>query len=76
MHLENSTIMAKINLSKQDIEKILEDNPDLIGNTPTPWWVVVLKVMAYAIGLLLAGYTTPSVISSVQTGVVSLSNIL
>lgn len=24
----------------------------------TPWWVVVLKVLAYAIGLILAGYGT------------------
>lgn len=24
----------------------------------TPWWVIVLKVLAYAIGLLLAGYGT------------------
>lgn len=24
----------------------------------SPWWVVVLKVLAYAIGLLLAGYGT------------------
>lgn len=24
----------------------------------SPWWVIVLKVLAYAIGLLLAGYGT------------------
>lgn len=24
----------------------------------TPWWVIVLKVTAYALGLILAGYGT------------------
>ena len=28
---------------------------------PTPWWVVVLKVIAYAIGIILAGYGTSAV---------------
>lgn len=28
------------------------------NDKPTPWWVVVLKVVAYAIGLILAGYGT------------------
>lgn len=36
------------------ITKYLEDpNTD-----KTPWWVILLKVLAYAIGLLLAGYGT------------------
>lgn len=26
---------------------------------PDPWWVILLKVLAYAIGLILAGYSTP-----------------
>lgn len=34
------------------IEKVSEENPD------TPWWVIVLKVIAYAIGIILAGYGT------------------
>ena len=29
-----------------------------VNNDITPWWVVVLKVIAYAIGLILAGYGT------------------
>lgn len=36
------------------IDKVSDDNPD------TPWWVIVLKVIAYAIGILLAGYGTAS----------------
>lgn len=27
-------------------------------NEKTPWWVIVLKVCAYALGLILAGYGT------------------
>lgn len=34
------------------IEKVEEENPD------TPWWIIVLKVIAYAIGIILAGYGT------------------
>lgn len=30
----------------------------------TPWWVVLLKVLAYAIGLLLAGYGTTAAAQS------------
>ena len=30
-----------------------------IDDKPTPWWVVLLKVIAYAIGLILAGIGTP-----------------
>ena len=26
---------------------------------PDPWWIILLKVLAYAIGLILAGYSTP-----------------
>ena len=34
------------------VDKVAKDNPN------TPWWVVVLKVIAYAIGIILAGYGT------------------
>ncbi len=36
------------------VDKVSDENPD------TPWWVVVLKVIAYAIGIILAGYGTAS----------------
>jgi len=29
--------------------------------TSTPWWVILLKVIVYAIGLVLAGYGTSAV---------------
>lgn len=38
---------------------------DLLESTDkTPWWVVALKVLAYAIGLILAGYGTTAMTTS------------
>ena len=53
----------KIKLSKQQIDSILEDpeKAQAAGvKTSDPWWIIVLKVVAYAIGLpigLLVGGT-------------------
>lgn len=51
----------KVKLTKEQIEEILA-NPEKaqeIGiKTNDPWWVIVLKVLAYLIGLLLAGVAT------------------
>ena len=56
----------KIKLSKQQIENIVSD-PDKaheIGvRINDPWWVIVLKVLAYIIGLLLGGTLTTSCVS-------------
>lgn len=53
----------KIKLSKQQIEDIVS-NPDKAQEagikTNDPWWVIVLKVLAYLIGLLLGGAVTTS----------------
>ena len=53
----------KIKLSKQQIEAILAD-PEKAQSagvkTSDPWWVIVLKIVAYAIGLILAGVATTS----------------
>ena len=53
----------KIKLSKQQIEAILAD-PEKAQEagvkTSDPWWVIVLKIVAYAIGLILAGVATTS----------------
>ena len=47
----------KIKLTKAQIEKIAQ-NPDTKVEVNDPWWVIVLKVIAYLAGLLLAGYGT------------------
>ena len=53
----------KVKLSKQQIDAILAD-PEKAQEagvkTNDPWWVIVLKVLAYAIGLILAGAATTS----------------
>lgn len=51
----------KVKLTKAQIEEILADpeKAQEIGiKTNDPWWVIVLKVLAYLIGLLLAGVAT------------------
>lgn len=53
----------KIKLTKQQIEEIIADpeKAQEIGiKTNDPWWVIVLKVIAYLIGLILAGAVTTS----------------
>ena len=59
----------KIKLSKQQIESILAD-PDKAQEagvkSKDPWWVVVLKVLAYLIGLLLGGAVTTSCASALM----------
>ena len=53
----------KIKLSKQQIQNIVAD-PEKAQeagvNANDPWWVIVLKVLAYLIGLLLGGAVTTS----------------
>ena len=53
----------KIKLTKEQVEEILA-NPEMAQDvgikTSDPWWVIVLKVLAYLIGLLLAGAATTS----------------
>lgn len=43
-----------------DPEKLENILDELIASSKnaTPWWVIVLKTLAYLIGLLLAGYGT------------------
>ena len=45
------------NLSDVDVEVIISK---LLAASPasSPWWVILLKVLAYAIGLIVAGYST------------------
>lgn len=53
----------KVKLSQKQIEKILA-NPEAALQSKVkatdPWWVIVLKVVAYVIGLVLAGAATTS----------------
>ncbi len=53
----------KIKLKKEQIDEIIS-NPEKAQEagvqTSDPWWVIALKVVAYLIGLILAGAATTS----------------
>ena len=59
----------KIKLSKEQIEDIVSD-PEKAHEagvkTNDPWWVIVLKILAYIIGLVLAGAATTSCASALM----------
>ena len=47
----------KVKLTREQIMELAQ-NPDTKVSVNDPWWVIVLKVVAYAIGLILAGMGT------------------
>ena len=58
----------KIKLTEKQIRDIVADPEKAIKagiKTTDPWWVIVLKVIAYAIGLILAGAATTGCASAV-----------
>lgn len=51
----------KVKLNKEQIEAIIQDpvKAEAAGvKVSDPWWVIVLKVISYAIGLILSGVLT------------------
>ena len=56
----------KIKLNKEQIEEVLA-NPEKAQEAGIkvndPWWVIVLKVISYLIGLLLGGVVTLSCVA-------------
>ena len=56
----------KIKLSQEEIERIVahpERAMEAGVKAKDPWWVIVLKVIAYVIGLLLGGTLSTSAAS-------------
>lgn len=49
----------KINISPKQIKQ-LADGEEQKVSLSDPWWVIVAKIIVYALGLLLAGYGTAS----------------
>ena len=53
----------KIKLSKEQIDEIIND-PEKAQEAGIkandPWWIIVLKIVAYVVGLILAGMVTTS----------------
>jgi hypothetical protein len=58
----------KIKLKKEQIDEILS-NPEKAEaagiKVNDPWWVIVLKVISYLIGLLLGGALTISCVAHI-----------
>ena len=53
----------KVKLTKEQIQQIVDDpkKAEEAGvKASDPWWIIVLKVVAYAIGLILSGALTVS----------------
>ena len=65
LHRQIPKVKMKVKLTKQQIDSILAD-PEQAANAKVkvsdPWWVIVLKIVAYVCGLLLAGACTRFVI--------------
>lgn len=53
----------KVKLTDKQIQEVIEDPVkarDAGVKASDPWWVIALKVIAYLIGLVLAGAATTS----------------
>lgn len=53
----------KVKITEEQIKAILDDPKKVQEagiSVKDPWWVVLLKVIAYAIGLILGGVVTTS----------------
>lgn len=59
----------KVKLTKEQIAQLAE-NPDTKVSVADPWWIIVLKVTAYIIGLILAGMGTTT--TAAAMGMVSM----
>lgn len=55
----------KIKLSEKDVKKLIESGSIEGIDKSEPWWVIALKVAAYLIGLILAGYVTPDAVGCI-----------
>lgn len=58
----------KVKLTKEQIDEILSD-PEKAQEAGIkandPWWIIVLKIVAYVVGLILAGVVTTSCASNI-----------
>lgn len=52
-----TAVLENPDSTADDLTKALAEANNAIKEAP-PWWVIVLKTLAYLIGLLLAGYGT------------------
>lgn len=61
--VNKSVIVMKVKLTTEQIQKIAEDPikaSEAKIKVTDPWWIIVIKVIAYICGLILAGAATTS----------------
>ena len=64
----NSLLANSSEAKTDDLKGMLSKITSTLENEKsTPWWVVLLKVIAYAIGLILAGYGTTAAAMTFNT---------
>ena len=64
----NALLATPSEAKSEDLKGVLSQITETLGKEEkTPWWVVVLKVIAYAIGLILAGYGTTAAAMTLNT---------
>ena len=51
--------MMKIEVTPSIAEDLIAQGK-VVAKVSDPWWIIALKVLAYLIGLLLAGTATPA----------------
>lgn len=59
--VNKSVIVMKVKLTTEQIQKIVEDPvkaSEAKVKISDPWWLIVVKVIAYICGLILAGAAT------------------
>lgn len=54
----------KIQISKELANKLISEGKVQV-KAHDPWWVIALKVLAYLVGLLLAGASTPATVRTI-----------
>lgn len=63
MRVNKTITKMKIKVNRKQVEAILNDPEKAVAagiKISDPWWVIVLKVIAYTIGLILGGAVTTS----------------
>lgn len=57
----------KTSTTEEERQAVLDEIAKaLTGETGTKWWFILLKVIAYAIGLILAGYGTTAAAATIN----------
>ena len=57
-------LLNQSTITKAEAESIM-DSLQQATSDASPWWLTVLKVLAYAIGLILAGYGTTAAAATI-----------